>query len=98
MVNADDEGAHVLFGTGALSMVEPTSEGLDFCSVSSRHGRLTIGVSGVDQVEVANGMSILKKLGSMMPLGPEIMRTVDMFNKLREGGGGGNNFPGPLSR
>ena len=85
VVNADDEGAHVLFGTGALSMVEPTSEGLDFCSVSSRHGKITVGVSGVDQLEVANETSLMKKIGTMV-LGPDIMRTVDMLQSQRASG------------
>lgn len=84
VVNADDEGALVLFGDGELSsIVESTSEGLDYCSASTRHGRLTIGVSGVDHLEVANEGNLLKKIGTMM-LGPELMRTVDMLSRGRE--------------
>lgn len=88
VINADDEGALVLFGDGDLSsLVEPTSDGVDYCSVESRHGRLTIGVSGVDQVAVANeGGSLFKKLGTLV-LGPDIMRTVDMLANSRERSG-----------
>ena len=82
MVNADDEGSLVLFGQGQTSPAEPTSDGLDFCSLISRHGKLTIGISGVDQFDTATDSSLIKKLGTMF-LGPEIMRSVDM---LRERG------------
>ena len=84
VITADDEGALVLFGDNELSsVIEPTSDGLDWCSVESRHGRLTIGVSGVDQVAVAAETSLIKKIGTMM-LGPDIMRTVDMLSNPRE--------------
>ena len=76
VVFADDEHADVLFGVGDLSSAEPTSEGMDYCSLTSRHGRLTVGVSGVDPIETYTGSSLIKRLGAMV-LGPELMRTVD---------------------
>lgn len=71
----------MLFGHGELSCVSETSEGLDHCAVNSRHGRITIGVSGIDQLDEANDTSLIKKLGTMF-LGPDIMRTVDMLGSL----------------
>ena len=68
--------------TGTLALVEPTSEGLDFCTVRSRHGRITVGVSGVDQLEAASEGGLMKKLGALV-LGPEIMRTVDLLQNAR---------------
>lgn len=76
VIYADDEHADVLFGTGDLSTAEPTSEGMDYCSLTSRSGRLTIGVSGVDPIDTYAGSSLIKKLGAMV-LGPDLMRTVD---------------------
>ena len=75
VVNADDKSAFVLFGDSDLSSaIEPTSDGLDYCSVKSRHGSLTIGVSGVDHLAAAVAeTSLIKKLGTMV-LGPDIMR------------------------
>ncbi|PSR72450.1 hypothetical protein PHLCEN_2v11664 [Hermanssonia centrifuga] len=78
-VQANDDGALVLFGQGEISLAEPDSEGLDFCSLESRHGKLTVGISGVDVLETAEGKSLIKKLGAMV-LGPDIMRTVDKLN------------------
>lgn len=76
VVHADDHHADVLFGTGDLSSAEPTSEGMDYCSLTTRNGPLTIGVSGVDPIEANAGSSLIKKLGAMV-LGPDLMRTVD---------------------
>ncbi|KAI0339677.1 hypothetical protein BDW22DRAFT_1486762 [Trametopsis cervina] len=80
VINADDEGALVLFGQGEIALAEPTTDGLDYCSLVSRHGKLTIGVSGVDQLNMASNGGLIKKLGTMF-LGPEIMRTVDMLRE-----------------
>ena len=80
VVNADDEGALVLFGEGEISLAEPTSDGLDYCSLVSRHGKLTIGISGVDQLETASDGSLIKKLGALV-IGPQIMRTVEMLRE-----------------
>ena len=94
LVTADDEGAFVLFGDGDLSSIcEPTSDGLDYCSLSSRHGRLTIGVSGVDQLETtgfAAGSNIIKKIGALF--GPNLVRTVE------SGSSSWNNSSTHLSR
>lgn len=84
----------MLFGDGDLSSIcEPTSDDLDYCSLSSRHGRLTIGVSGVDQLETpfAAGASIIKKIGTLM-FGPATMRAVESVNSSR------NNSTSHLSR
>ena len=94
VVTADDEGAFVLFGDGDLSSIcEPTSDGLDYCSLSSRHGRLTIGISGVDQLETsfAAGGNLMKKIGALM-FGPATMRAVESVNSSR------NNSTSHLSR
>lgn len=80
IINADDDGALVLFGQGEISLAEPTTDGLDYCSLVSRHGKLTLGISGVDQLDAAADSSLIKKLGTMF-LGPDIMRSVD---KLRD--------------
>lgn len=80
VINADDEGALVLFGQGEISLAEPTTDGLDYCSLVSRHGKLTIGISGVDQIDTAAGGNLMKKLGTMF-LGPDFMRTVDTLRE-----------------
>ncbi|KAI0091481.1 hypothetical protein BDY19DRAFT_628613 [Irpex rosettiformis] len=80
VINADDEGALVLFGEGEISLAEPTTDGLDYCSLVSRHGKLTIGISGVDQLETASDDSLIKKLGTLV-VGPQIMRTVEMLRE-----------------
>jgi len=87
VISADDEHADVLFGTGDLSAAEPTSEGVDYCSLATHHGCLTIGVSGVDPIDTTPGSSLIKRLGTMV-LGPELMRTVDTLRAelLREHG------------
>ncbi|GJE93879.1 hypothetical protein PsYK624_100440 [Phanerochaete sordida] len=87
VVFADDEHADILFGKGDLSLVEPTSEGVDYCSITSCKSYLTLGVSGVDHVDTAAGSSLMKKLGAMV-LGPDLMRTVETLRAelLREHG------------
>lgn len=80
VINADDEGALVLFGEGEISLAEPTTDGLDYCSLSSKHGKLIIGISGVDQLETATDGSLIKKLGTLI-IGPQIMRTVEMLRE-----------------
>lgn len=80
MINADDEGALVLFGEGEIALAEPTTDGLDYCSLASRHGKLTIGISGVDQLDAASDGSLIKKLGALV-VGPHIMRTVEMLRE-----------------
>lgn len=86
IIHADDESALVLFGAGEIMQAEPTSVGLDYCAVSSRHGQLTIGVSGSDLIDTAVGTSLMKKLGQLV-LGPEFMKTVDRtVGMLRERG------------
>jgi hypothetical protein len=88
VVNADDEGALVLFGEGEISLAEPTSDGLDYCSLATRHGKLTIGISGVDQLDSAADGGLIQKLGAMV-IGSQIMRTVEMLrersNQMRQG-------------
>lgn len=76
VVFADDEHADVLFGTGDVAMAEPTSEGLDYISITSHRSYLTLAVSGVDPIDTTTGTSLMKKFGAMV-LGPELMRTVE---------------------
>ncbi|EKM50692.1 uncharacterized protein PHACADRAFT_264103 [Phanerochaete carnosa HHB-10118-sp] len=87
VIFADDEHADVLFGTGDLSHAEPTSEGIDYCSLTTHNGCLTLGVSGVDPIDTSSPSSLMKKLGAMV-LGPDLMRTVDTLRAelLREHG------------
>ena len=54
-VHADDKsGQTMLFGGEELLSMpcEPTGEGLDYCSVRTDHGKVIIGISGVDQLDV----------------------------------------------
>ena len=96
VICADDEHADVLFGSGDLSQVEPTSEGYDYVALTSRHGRLTVGICGADPIDNPSGSSLIKKLGWLV-LGPEVMRTVDMiradFQRER-----GMHSQGPLAQ
>lgn len=75
VVFADDKHADVLFGPGDLSQVEPTSEGTDYVSLTSRHGRITVGVCGADPIDTTSGGGLVKKLGELV-MGTDLMRNV----------------------
>jgi len=69
LVNASDNGAVVLFGQSvqapSIDVNDPTA---DSCLLSTRHGKIVIGVSGVDQYDEVQGPGLLEKLGSLSML------------------------------
>ncbi|KAI0791974.1 hypothetical protein C8Q75DRAFT_753847 [Abortiporus biennis] len=65
VVNGNDYEALVLFGSENLSLADLGSPNVDTCWLSTRSGKLTIGVSGVDHVDDAQNTNMLvKKLDS----------------------------------
>jgi hypothetical protein len=68
VVNADDDGALVLFGQGDIPVsTDPSlNDALDFCLITTRHGKITIGISGIDTLDTGNAeTNLFKKLGNM---------------------------------
>ncbi len=76
-VSGNDKESFVLFGEGNYSPADLASDYIDSCFLSTRSGRITIGVSGVDHFDEARvADKILEKLGSLstMFLGTDVTR------------------------
>lgn len=77
VVNGSDKSAMVLFGVQNIVMSDLDDDNMDLCMVSSRTGKITIGISGVDTYDDSQSTNLLvKKLGSlsMMLLGTDVTR------------------------
>ncbi|CAL1714117.1 unnamed protein product [Somion occarium] len=77
VVSGNDRFALVLFGINNLTLSDLDSDALDVCLLSTRHGKITIGISGVDTYDDSQSTNLLvKKLGSLstMILGTDVTR------------------------
>ncbi|KAJ3488659.1 hypothetical protein NLI96_g2683 [Meripilus lineatus] len=76
-VSGNDKESFVLFGEGNYSPADLATDYIDSCFLSTRTGKITIGVSGVDRFDEANvGDKIVEKLGSLslMFLGTDVTK------------------------
>ncbi|TCD65802.1 hypothetical protein EIP91_002195 [Steccherinum ochraceum] len=88
LLNASDKGALVLFGQNVQNPVIDMHDLIsDSCMLSTRHGRIVIGVSGVDHYDEVQGPNLLEKLGSlsMLFLGRDVTKPMqEMQRKMQE--------------
>ncbi|KAH8093221.1 hypothetical protein BXZ70DRAFT_1010450 [Cristinia sonorae] len=65
LVNASDSDALVLFGQGLPPQVDLSDASIDSCLLSSRHGRIIVGVSGVDHFDEVPGGGLMEKISEL---------------------------------
>lgn len=76
-MNGSDKSAMVLFGVQNVVLSDLDNDDTDLCLLTTRQGKITIGISGVDTYDDAQSTNLLvKKLGSlsMMLLGTDVTR------------------------
>ena len=76
-VSGNDKESFVLFGEGNYSPNDLASDYIDSCFLSTRTGKITIGVSGVDHFDEARvADKIVEKLGTLstMFFGTDVTR------------------------
>jgi hypothetical protein len=67
----------VLFGVQNIVLSDLDNDDTDLCMLTTRHGKITIGISGVDTYDDSQSTNLLvKKIGSlsMMLLGTDVTR------------------------
>ncbi|KAK7685701.1 hypothetical protein QCA50_011045 [Cerrena zonata] len=77
VVNGSDTSAMVLFGVQNIVLSDLDNDDTDLCMLTTRHGKITIGISGVDTYDDSQSTNLLvKKIGSlsMMLLGTDVTR------------------------
>ena len=83
IVKASDNGAFILFGGNVQNAaVDLNDPAVDSCLLSTKHGKVVVGVSGVDHYDEVQEPGLLEKLGSlsMMFLGRDV--TAGMASRL----------------